>query len=108
MWELSMETTSLLRTVFTNVSQLFYCISLFAVAGIEWRFHQDLGLHWISYPMSYLLAGLTLILLGWSILDCLKNLIAEKHWVVAALMGGIYLSVIGLGASAFPTLILRR
>jgi cytochrome bd-type quinol oxidase subunit 2 len=97
-----------LRTVFTNVSQLFYCFSLLAIAGIEWRFHQDLGLHWISYPMSLLLAVLTVILLGWLILDSLKNLIAEKQWLGAALMGGIYLSVIGLGASAFPTLILRK
>jgi cytochrome bd-type quinol oxidase subunit 2 len=103
-----MDSTSLLKIVFTNISQLLYCISLFAIAGIEWRFHQDLGLHWISYPMSYLLAVLTVVLLIWTILDGMKCLIAQKRWAVAALMGGIYLSVIGLGASAFPTLILRK
>ncbi len=103
-----MDSTSLLKTMFSNISQLLYCISLFAIAGIEWRFHQDLGLHWISYPMSILLAIVTLVLLIWTTVDGLRTLIAAKQWLVAVLLGSLYLSVIGLGASAFPTLILRR
>jgi hypothetical protein len=97
-----------LKMMFTGVSQMLYCLSLMAVAGVEWRFHQDLGLHWFARPMSYLLAGLIIIALIWSVVENLKKLLTEKHWLSAGLLVGIYLSVLGLAASAFPTLILRK
>jgi hypothetical protein len=53
-----MEPTVPLRTLFINVSHGYYCLSLLAIATVEWRFHQDLGLPpWLATAVGYLLAG---------------------------------------------------
>jgi hypothetical protein len=103
-----METVSPLRMLFVHIGHLFYCLSLLAVASVEWKFHQDLGMHWLVLPVSYMLAGLTFGFLVWSIVEGLKRLLGEKRWIPAAMLGGIYLSVFTLAAMFFPTLVLRK
>jgi hypothetical protein len=46
-----MEPTGPLRTLFDNLSQMLYCLTLLAIALVEWRFHQDLALPpWLVPP----------------------------------------------------------
>jgi hypothetical protein len=49
-----------LRVVFVNISQLLYSLSLLAIASIEWRLHQDLGLPtWLAKLTGILLSAVT-------------------------------------------------
>src|SRR5262245_55195889 len=103
------EPAGALRTVFVNISQMLYGLSLLAIAGVEWRFHQDLGLPpCLAAAMGNLLAGLTVCLLTWNAVDGFGKLLADKHRWAAALLTGIYLSVTILAIHAFPALVLRR
>jgi hypothetical protein len=98
-----------LKIVFTNVSQTFYCLSLLAIAGIEWRFHLDLGLPpWLAVMSGYLLAGVALCLLVWNGSDGFRKLIAGRHWVPTALLTVMYLSLAILVVHAFPSIVLRK
>jgi hypothetical protein len=104
-----MEPTGPLRTLFINVSQLFYCLSLLFIATIQWRFHQDWGLPpWLATTTGFVLAGMTCCLLVWNAVDGFRRLAAARHWLSVGLLAGIYLSVAILALHAFPTLVLRR
>lgn len=104
-----MEPTGPLRTLFVNVSHLYYCLALLVIAMVEWRFHRDLGLPpWLAAAAGYLLAGMTLCLMVWNAVDGLRRLVADKHWLSVVLLTGIYLSVLILAIHAFPALILRE
>jgi hypothetical protein len=98
-----------LRIVFTNIGQMLYCLSLLAIAGVEWRFHQHLGLpSWLAAATGYLLGGVAVCLLAWNGIDGFRKLGAARHWLPAALLAVMYLSVTTLGTHAFPSLVLRR
>ena len=104
-----MEPTGPLRTLFINLSQMLYCLTLLAIALVEWRFHQDLALPpWLAAAAGLLLAGMALCLSVWNAADGFGKLVAGKHWLSVGLLAGIYLAVVVLGIHAFPTLVLRR
>jgi hypothetical protein len=98
-----------LRIIFINISQLFYCLSLLAIAGIEWRFHLDLGLPpWLAAAMGYVLVGVALCLLVWNAIEGFRKLSGGRHWLATALLAVTYLTVTILVVHAFPSLVLRR
>ncbi len=98
-----------LRIVFTNIGQMFYCLSLLAIAGVEWRFHQHIGLPpWLAGAVGYVLGGVALCLLAWNGIDGFRKLGAGRHWLPAALLALMYLSATILVAHAFPSVVLRR
>jgi hypothetical protein len=104
-----MEPTGPLRALFVNLSQMFYCLTLLAIAGVQWRFHQDLVLPpWLAAAAGVLLAALALCLAVWNAADGLRKLAAERHWLPVGLLAGIYLAVLVLAIHAFPTLVLRQ
>jgi hypothetical protein len=98
-----------LRIIFVNIGQMFYCLSLLAIAGIEWKFHLDFGLPpWLAMAMGVLLAGVALCLLVWNAIDGFRKLHGGKHWLPVGLLAVMYLSVTILAAHAFPSIVLRR
>jgi hypothetical protein len=98
-----------LKIVFSNIGQMFYCLSLLAIAGIEWRFHQHFGLpRWLSAAVGYLLGGVALCLVVWNGIDGFRHLSAGRHWLLAALLAVTYLSVTILVAHAFPSVVLQK
>jgi hypothetical protein len=104
-----MEPTGPLRTLFLNIGQMFYCLTLLAIASVQWRFHQDLFLPaWLAAGAGSLLAGVTLCLVAWNAVDGFRKLASGKHWVAVGLLAGVYLSMVVLGLHAFPTLVMRR
>jgi hypothetical protein len=98
-----------LRILFLNIGQMFYCLSLLAIAGIEWKFHLDLGLpRWLAVATGCLLAGVALCLMVWNALDGFRKLSVGRHWLPTALLAVMYLSVTILAVHAFPSIVLRR
>jgi len=98
-----------LRVVFINISQMLYSLSLLAIASIEWRLHQEIGLPpWLAALTGCLLAVVTFVLLVWNALDGFRKLVAERRWLPTALLAAIYLSMIVLLVHAFPTLVARK
>jgi hypothetical protein len=104
-----MEPTGPLKTLFVNVSHLYYCLALLVIATVQWRFHRDVGLPpWLATAVGCLLAGLTLCLMVWDAVDGFRRLVADKHWLSVVLLAGIYLSVAILAIHAFPALVVRE
>jgi hypothetical protein len=98
-----------LKVVLTNIRQMLTCLSLLVLAGIEWRFHQDLALPpWLATAAGFVLAGVAPCLLAWNAIDGFRELGAGRHRLPAALLAMLYLSVTILGVHAFPSLVLRK
>jgi hypothetical protein len=72
-----MEPAGPLRTLFINISQMLYCLSLLGIAMIQWRFHRELFVpEWLAAAAGLLLAGLTLCLGVWNAVDGFRKLAA--------------------------------
>jgi hypothetical protein len=104
-----MEPVNALQVIFSKLSQMLYSLSLLAIAAVEWRYHQDLFLPTaVAVPISILLALLSVMLLAWSAVDGLRQLLRAGQRVPLAMLACIYLCVLLMAVHAFPSLILRR
>jgi hypothetical protein len=100
-----MEPAHPLTMVFEHIKHLLYCLSLLGIAGAEWKLHEHMGMpRWLAAALAGLLAGLSLLLFIWNAVDGFRSLAIERRWLLVALLGGIYLSIVVLMAHAFPTL----